>query len=68
MATFEEIRAQRDVVSASVDAWGLAAEQASADATAQQAADASAALAAQKRAEAQVEAQKFADLFGEPSG
>jgi hypothetical protein len=77
MASLEQIKAQRDKVSASIDAWGVAEEQASADATqaasasalaqtAQQTADASAALADQKRTEAQAEAQLLVDLFSEP--
>ena len=78
MATMAEIKEQRDLVSAAVDGWVLAADSASADATAaasagaqaetaQQAADDSAALADQKKTEAQAEAQKLADMIGEPS-
>jgi hypothetical protein len=78
MATIAEVKAQRDAVSAAVDAWEVSANQASQDATtaasasavsqtAQQAAADSAALAAQKKQAAQAEAQKLADLIGEPS-
>jgi len=77
MATLEQIKEQRDAVSAAIDAWDVAAQQASADATtaasagavastAQEAADASAALADTKRTEAQAEVQALADLFNEP--
>lgn len=75
MASPSEIKDQRDIVSASIDAWALAVERAEADATtaasagaqaetAQQTADASAQLADQKKGEAQAEAQELAEMFG----
>ena len=74
MATLAEIKAQRDKVSASIDAWGVAQEQAGADATAAASASAeadvleaaagdSAALADAAKAEAAAEAQKLSDMF-----
>jgi hypothetical protein len=76
MASLQEIKAQRDLVTAAIDAWEVAATQASADATtaasagavattAKQTADASAALAVSKKATAQAEAQKLAAMFDE---
>jgi hypothetical protein len=76
VADLADVKAQLDIVHAAVDAWSVAAQQASTDATtaasagaiaatAQQAADASAALSAEKQATAKAEAEKLAAMFGD---